>query len=169
MAEGYRGVVGAFPYALRASDSWLFRSYAAVSALAAAGVTLVFAAGVVQLIAATSGVEGGTLTLSRAFFVVVGLFVVVPLVAPTLLVARRHRRGERRARGYDAALALAGYAFLLSLYVGLLIGSPSAFESVPDGPAAPVVAALYGLPRIAGVGPPLLGVGAIVAAHGLAR
>lgn len=168
MADGYRGVVGAFPYALRTSDSWLFRSYAAVSALLAAGTALLFAAGVVRLIAATSGVEGGTLTLSRAFFVVVGLLVVVPVLAPTLLVARRHRRDAGADRRYDAALALAGYAFLCSLYVGLLVASPAAFESVPDGPTAPVVAALYALPRIAGLVPPLLGAAGIAAAHRLA-
>ncbi|MFB6301983.1 MAG: hypothetical protein ABEH78_03890 [Haloferacaceae archaeon] len=168
MADGYRGVVGAFPYALRTSDSWLFRSYAAVSALVAAVVALLFAAGVVQLIAATSGVGGGTLTLSRAFFVVVGLLVVVPVLAPTLLVARRHRQGTGDDRRYDASLALAGYAFLCALYLGLLVASPAAFESVPAGPTAPVVAALYALPRLAGIVPPLLGVVGIAVAHRLA-
>ncbi|MFB6304803.1 MAG: hypothetical protein ABEH47_06530 [Haloferacaceae archaeon] len=165
MADGYGGVVGAFPYALRTSDSWLFRSYAVVSALVGAVVAFLFAAGVVRLIAATSGVGGGTLTLSRAFFVVVGLAVVVPVVAPTLLVARRHRRGTSRDGRYDAALAAAGYAFLLSLYLGLLVASPAAFETVPDGPAAPLVAALYALPRAAGVVPPLLGAAGIALAH----
>lgn len=169
MAEGYRGVVGAFPYALRTSDSWLFRSYVAASALVAGIVTLVFAAGIVRLIAATSGVAGGTLTLSRAFFAVVGLFVVVPVVAPTLLVARRHRRDVGHDRRYDAALAVAGYAFLASLYVGLLVGSPAAFETVPDGPTAPLVAVLYGLPRLAGLVPPLCGAAGIAVAHRLAR
>jgi hypothetical protein len=168
MADGYRGVVGAFPYALRTSESWLFRSYAAVSAVVAAVVALLFGAGVVQLIAATAGVPGGALTLSRAFFVVVGLFVVVPVVAPTLLVARRHRRSEGATPRYDAALALAGYAFLCSLYVGLLVASPAAFETVPDGPTAPLVAALYALPRPVGLVPPLLGAAGIVLAHRLA-
>ncbi|MFB6281176.1 MAG: hypothetical protein ABEH40_04060 [Haloferacaceae archaeon] len=165
MADGYRGVVGAFPYALRTSDSWLFRSYAAVSAVVVAAVAVLFAAGVIGLIAATSGVEGGTLTLSRAFFVVVGLLVVGPVLAPTLLVARRHRRGGGGDPRYDAALALAGYAFLGSLYVGLLIASPAAFERIPGGPAAPLVAALYALPRAAGLAPPLAGAAGIALAH----
>lgn len=169
MADGYGGVLGAFPYALRTSDSWLFRSYALVSALVGALVALLFAAGVVRLIAATSGVEGGTLTLSRAFFVVVGLLVVLPVVAPTLLVARRHRRNAGQDRRYDAALAVAGYAFILSLYLGLLVASPAAFEATPDGPAAPLVGALYVLPRTAGVVPPLLGAAAIASAHRLLR
>jgi hypothetical protein len=167
--RSYRGVVSAFPYAVRASDSLLFRSYAVVAGLAAALVTLTFAAGVIGLIAATAGVEGGSLTLSRAFFVVVGLLVVGPLVAPTLLVARRHRRGVGDDPRYDTALGLTGYLFVVGLYAGLLIGSPAAFERAPTGPTAPVVAALYALPRAAGVLPPLTGVAAIALAHRLAR
>lgn len=169
MADGYRGVVGAFPYALWTSDSWLFRSYAAVSAVVAAAIGLLFAAGVIRLIAATSGTEGGVFTLSRAFFVVVGLLVLLPVVAPTLLVARRHRRDVGHDRRYDAALALAGYGYLLSLYVGLLVASPAAFETVPGGPAAPLVAALYALPRPAGIAPPLVGAVGIAVAHRLTR
>jgi hypothetical protein len=167
--RSYRGVVSAFPYAVRASDSLLFRSYAVVAGLAAALVSLTFAAGVVSLIAATAGVRGGSLTLSRAFFVVVGLLVVGPLVAPTLLVARRHRRGVGDDARYDAALGLAGYLFVAGLYAGLLIASPAAFERVPTGPTAPVVAALYDLPRAAGLLPPLAGVAAIALAHRLTR
>jgi hypothetical protein len=169
MADGYRGVVGAFPYAARASESWLFRSYAVVSALAAAVVGFVFLAGVVRLIAATAVVPGGTLTLSRAFFVVLGLFVVAPIVAPTLLVARRHRLERGRDARYDAAVALAGYVFLASLYVGLLVASPAAFEEVPRGPAAPLVAALYSLPRAAGVVPPLAAAALVGVVHRLFR
>ncbi|MFB6161571.1 MAG: hypothetical protein ABEJ61_10425 [Haloferacaceae archaeon] len=167
MADGYRGVLGAFPYALRASDSWLFRSYAAASGLLALGLTALFGLGLVVLIARTSGAVGGTLTLSRAFYVVVGLGVVVPLVAPTLLVARRHRRGGSTPR-YDAALGAAGYAFVVSLYAGLVITVPPAQQSAPTGVLAPLVAALYGLPPVAGAVPPLVGVGVLVVVHRLA-
>jgi uncharacterized membrane protein YuzA (DUF378 family) len=167
MADGYRGVVGAFPYAARASDSWLFRSYAVASALLALGLTLLFGFGLVVLIARTASVVGGTLTLSRAFYVVIGLAVVAPVVAPTLLVARRHRRGGSTPR-YDAALGLAGHAFVLSLYVGLVVTVPPTQQAAPSGALAPLVAALYGLPPAAGVLPPLAGVAGIAAAHRLA-
>ena len=163
----YRGVIGAFPYAARASESWLFRSYAVVSVLVGGGLGLLFAFGLVVLVAQTAAVTGGSLTLSRAFYVVVGLCLVLPVVAPTLLVARRHRRGGSTQR-YDAALAAAGYLLVVSLYVGLVITVPPAQQAAPTGAFAPVVAALYALPPVAALGPPLAGVAAIVAAHRLA-
>jgi len=164
----YSGVLGAFPYAARQSDSWLFRSYALVSAVVGGGLALLVALGLVVLIAQTAAVAGGSLTLSRAFYVVVGLLLVLPVVAPTLLVARRHRR-EGSTPGYDAALALAGYLLVASLYVALVVTVPPAQQTTPAGPLAPVVAALYALPPAAAVGPPLAGVVAIYAAHRLAR
>lgn len=165
--EAYRGLLGALRYAPRASDSLLFRSYALVGGVAAALVAIVFALGLVVLIAGTTGGSGGSLTLSRAFFVVVAMFVVAPLLAPILLVARRHRHGRAvpdAARRYDAALALAGYVFLASLYVGLVVSVPPAYRE----PASGAVAALYALPAVAGVIPPLLGVAGIWLAHRLA-
>jgi hypothetical protein len=164
----YRGVFGAFPYAARASDSWLFRSYALVSVLVGGGLGLLFTFGLVVLVAQTAALAGGSLTLSRAFYVLVGLFLVAPVIAPTLLVARRHRR-QGSTRRYDAALALAGYLLVASLYAGLVITVPAAQQEPPTGPFAPVVATLYDLPPVAAVGPPLVGVGAIWLAHRLAR
>jgi len=169
MADDYRGVVGAFPYAFRASDSRLFRSYVVLGGLLTVAVSLLFVAALIGVIAATTGGPGGSLTLSRSFFAVVGLFVVVPLVAPVLFVARRHRR--RRERGesadgpYDAALAAAGYLFVGALYLGLVISVPPAQQTTPDGPLAPVVAALYALPQLAGVGPPLVAAALVVVLH----
>ena len=153
--DGYRGIVGAFPYAYRASESWLFRSYVAVSALVALGITLLFALALVVLIAGTSGVGGGTFTFSRSFFVLVGLLFVLPVVTPTLSVARRHRRG-RGDRRYDLVLAAAGYLFVCSLYVGLLITVPPSQQATPTGAFAPLVRFLYGLPAVYGAVPPLV-------------
>jgi hypothetical protein len=169
MTDGYRGVFGAFPYAFRQSDSLLFRSYVLVGALAALAVTVLFGAGLVVLIAQTAAIEGGSLTLSRAFYVVVGLFVVAPLVAPVLLVARRHRRAEGNDARYDLALSLAGYLFVVSLYVGLVVTVPADQQTTPTGAVAPVVEALYALPQLAGVVPPLLASAVIVLTHRLLR
>lgn len=154
MVDGYRGVFGAFPYAFRRSDSWLFRSYVVVGGLAAALLALVFALSVVRIFGATAGIRGGSLTLSRSFVVVVGLFAVAPLVAPVLLVARAHRRDERDSPNYDPLLAVGGYCFLLSLYLMAVAAMPESFvldgETVtrppPSGPFAPLVAVLYALP-----------------------
>ena len=169
MADGYRGVFGAFPYAFRQSRSLLFRSYVLIGALAALAVTVLFCAGLIVLVAQTAAVEGGSLTLSRAFYIVVGLVVVAPLVAPVLLVARRHRRSEGRDARYDFALSLAGYLFVGSLYVGLLITVPADQQTAPSGPIAPFVETLYALPQLAGVVPPLVASAVIVVAHRILR
>ncbi|WP_224333742.1 hypothetical protein [Haloprofundus halobius] len=157
MADGYNGVFGAFPYALRRSTSWLFRVYVAVSALVALFVSLVVGAGLVVLIGNTAGFAGGQLTLSRSFYAVVGLLLVAPILAPTLFVARRHRREESRANEhYDFALGLSGFVFLASLYAGAIITVPPDLQTPVDGALAPLVELLYGLPQLAGVVPPLL-------------
>jgi hypothetical protein len=168
MADDYRGVVGAFPYAFGASDSRLFRSYVVLGGLVTAAVSLLFIAAVVGVIAGTTGGRGGSLTLSRSFFAVVGLFVVVPLVAPVLFVARRHRRRGRDdpADGpYDAALAAAGYLFVGSLYVGLVISVPPGQQTTPTGALAPLIAALYALPQLAGLIPPFVAAAVILLCH----
>jgi hypothetical protein len=190
MSGDYRGVVGAFPYAFRRSGSWLFRSYVVVSALATLLVGLIVTAGLVVLIANTAQFAGGSLTLSRSFYVVVGLLIVLPMVAPTLLVARRYRVGragdgegggagasanaDANAGGaggarYDAALALAGYLFILSVYVGLVTSVPPGQQVAPTGALAPVVRALYDLPAVAGLAFPVLAATAMAVVHRLAR
>ena len=177
MADGYRGVVGAIPFAFRRSDSWLLRIYVAVSTLAAALVGAMFAIALVVLIANTAAVRGGSLTLSRAFFVVVALFAVAPMLAPTLFVARRHRRGLPVSPHYDALLALAGFLFLLALYAGVVASVPAQFDfdgevvtrPTPTGLLAPAVALLYAVPPAAA---PLIPVGAaalIYVVHRLLR
>jgi hypothetical protein len=168
MTDDYRGVVGAFPYAFRASDSHLFRSYVVLGGLLTVAVGLLFIAAVIGVIASTTGGRGGSLTLSRSFFAVVGLFVVIPLVAPVLFVARRHRRRERGGPAddpYDAVLAVAGYLFVVALYVGLVISVPPSQQTTPTGALAPVVDVLYGLPQLAGVGPPLVAAAVILLSH----
>lgn len=165
MADGYRGVFGAFPYAYRQSRSLVFRSYVIFGALSALAVTLLFGAGLVVLVAQTAAVEGGSLTLSRAFYTVIGLLIVAPLVAPVLFVARRHRRQEGDDTRYDLSLAAAGYVFMASLYVGLVITVPPDQQVQPTSTLAPVVEVLYGLPQLAGIVPPLLASIAILAVH----
>ena len=169
MADDYGGVLGAFPYAFRASDSSLFRSYVVLGGLLTVAVGLLFVTAVIVVIAGTTGGPGGTLTLSRSFFAVVGLLVVVPLVAPVLFVARRHRREGGSEPDFDAALAAAGYLFVLSLYVGLVVSVPPDQQSTPTGPLAPLIATLYGLPQLAGLAPPLLAAAVELCCHRLLR
>jgi hypothetical protein len=165
MTDDYGGLLGAFPYAARTTDSWLCRSYVAVGGLLAVAVSVLFVAAVIGIIAGTTGGRGGSLTLSRSFVAVVGLFVVVPLVAPVLFVARGHRRDGGDRTTYDAALAATGYLFVVALYAGLVISVPPAQQTTPTGALAPVVATLYALPQLAGLGPPAAGAALILLVH----
>ncbi|MFB6221759.1 MAG: hypothetical protein ABEH90_10020 [Halolamina sp.] len=157
MADGYRGVFGAFPYAFGESDSWLFRSYVVVGGLAAAFLALVFVLAVVVVFGRTAGMQGGSLTLSRSFVALVGLLSVLPAVAPVLLVARARRKGRVDSSYYEPLLAVGGYAFLLSLYLAAVASMPETFvldgetmtRPPPSGTFAPVVAVLYAVPPAA--------------------
>lgn len=152
--RSYGGLPGAFPFAYRQSDSRLFRSYVVVGGLAALGVAVLFGLAFVVAVGDTLGAGGGTFTFTRTFVLFVGFLVVVPILAPILLVARRHRRGGSTRR-YDRALAASGYLFVPALYLLLLVTAPPALRAEPSGVLAPAVRFLYGLPPVAGVLPPL--------------
>lgn len=163
MAESYGGVFGAIPYAVRESDSWFFRIYVLVGTVAALFVALLTILALVVELGRTEGLtQGGLASFSRSLFVLVGFAAVAPLLAPTLLVARRHRRDDRVHEFYDQALAVAGYGFLASLYVALIISAPPEFQT-PTSSA--VIQLLYALPSLTAVVPPMLAVAGIAIAH----
>jgi len=164
-AKTYNGLPGAFPYAVRASDSWLFKGYVVVALLLTVAITLVFVFGLIGVLAGSAGARGGTFTFSRTFFLFVGLLVVAPLLAPVLLVARRHRRTASSV-AYDRGLALSALAFVGSLYAGLVISAPPALREPTTNV---VIAALYELPRLAGLAPPLVAVGVMYLVHRLLK
>ncbi len=153
--DGYGGVLGTYPYAFRRSSSRVFRSYVLLGGLATALIAVLFTFAVVGVVANTAGGPGGTFTFARSFVLLLGFLVVFPLMAPVILVARRHRRHVSSV-AYDRALAAAGYLFLLSLYLGLVPTTPSELRESPRGVFAPVVETLYGLPAVAGAVPPLV-------------
>ncbi len=153
MADSYRGVFGAIPYAIRHTDSWTMRVYGVVGTLAAALVTVVVTLALVVWMGETADMEGGLFLFSRSLYVVVGFAAVAPLIAPMLFVARRHRRDDPVADGYDRFLAYSGFLFLVSLYVGMVISAPA---DLRDPSGSVVVNALYALPPLAGLVPPVL-------------
>jgi len=175
MTDAYRGLFGAFPYAFRRSGSWLFRSYVLVGGAVALLVGFLFALAVVVELGRTEQLGASFRTFARAFVLLVGLAIVVPTVAPVLLVARRHRRSEDRSPGtrYDAALAVGGYVFVASVYLGLVASMPECFvldgEEVcrppPSGATAPLVAALYAMPQLSSPLLPLSAAGLIALLH----
>ncbi|QKG93179.1 hypothetical protein HPS36_09985 [Halorubrum salinarum] len=162
MADSYRGVFGAIPYAFRATESWTMRAYAALGALAAGFVALVVTLALVVWMGETASAQGGTFLFSRSLYVVAGLAAVGPLLAPILFVARRHRRGDRVAATYDRWMGVAGFLFLLSLYLGMIISAP---EGLRDPSDSLIVNALYDLPQLAGFGPPVAAGLAVFATH----
>ncbi len=153
MADSYRGVFGAIPYAIRHTDSWTMRVYGVVGTLAAALIAAVVTLALVVWMGETADVDGGIFLFSRSLYVVAGLAAVGPLIAPMLFVARRHRRDDPVAPGYDRFLAYAGFLFLVSLYVGMVISAP---PDLRDPSGSVVVNALYALPPLAGLIPPVL-------------
>lgn len=172
MADEYGGLLGAFPYAFRRSDSRLFRAYAALGGLLAAALVLFFTFAVVVSVASTATLQGGTITFVRSVFVLFGFLVVAPLVAPVLFVARRHRR-EGSDQRYDAGLAAAGVGYLVTLYLGAVASMPARFEldgevttrPDPSGVTAPLVEALYATPGTLSWTLPLAGALLILLVH----
>jgi hypothetical protein len=160
--SGYGGLLGAFPYAVRRSESWLFRSYAVCAAVVAAFLAVVFTLALVQQLGATAGER---FSIARAFVILVGLAAVAPTVTPVLLVARSHRRAVDRRPGYEVGLALAGYLFVVSLYGLVVATAPEQFQQAPDGPLAPLVTALYALPSPYALVIPAAGAAVIAVAH----
>jgi hypothetical protein len=174
--DAYGGLFGAFPYAFRRTESRLCKAYVAVGGLLGGVLALFFGLALVVQIFNTLSGTGGTFTFSRALFLLVGLFVVGPVIAPVLLVARRHRRTGSDAR-YDRLVAASGVLFLLSLYLGLLASIPPEFvldgetvtRTAPSGPLAPLVALLYAMPAPTAVLVPLAAVAVMVGVHRYAR
>jgi len=150
VSGSYRGLPGAVLYAYRNAGSRLFRSFVVVGAVVSLLLLFLFASGLVALIADTASARGGRFTVLRAFYVVVLLGLVAPVLAPILVVARRRRRGSADGGG-ERAIALAGYGYLFALYVGAgVVGAPDANEPAETGALGPVVAWLNGLPDAAG-------------------
>jgi len=165
MADGYRGLFGAFPYAFRHGDSLLFRAYVLVGALGAVFIGGLFTLSLVVWIGETASSPGGSLTLSRTFIAVMGLFAAGPLLAPVLLVARKHRKGLSYHPQYDTLMALLGVGFLGSIYVAAIISMPESFQEQPAGLLAPIVNLLYALPQLAGLAPPVVMMGVMALGH----
>lgn len=165
--QSYSGAITAFPYAFKTSNSSAFKLYTVVGGLLVLGGLLLFVLGIIALLGRISGTPAGVLTFLPALYLLVWLFTVAPIAAPILLVARRHRL-ERGNSRYDRSIALAGFAFIVALYLGAIISTPAGQQAtVQSGLIAPLIQFFYGLPRTVGVVPPLLAAAIMVAIHRL--
>ncbi len=163
--DDYSGLFGAFGYSFRASDSRIFQLYVLVSSALGLVLGLVFVFALIFWFVETLG-HSALDTTSNAFLGVVAMFVLGPLFAPVLFVARRHRRGEATVSTYDTLLALGGFLFVVSLYAGLIITVPPEYQSAGAGP---IGGFLYSLPQLFGLVPPLVAALLIFAIHRFAR
>lgn len=154
MAEDYGGILGAYPYAFRQSRSWLFRSYVVVSGVVGGFIAILLLLGLITWLAGPTGLAG-----QNAFLGVIGILVIAPLAAPVLFVARRYRLETPNPEA-DRLFALAGYLFLGSLYLALLITDPS--QHTVGGPLQGLLAALDALPGTYGLIPPVIAAVAIL-------
>jgi len=159
--DDYSGILTAYPYAAGASSSWFFRVYVLVSAFVALFVTVIFVTALVELIAATARVPGGSLTLTRTFYVVLNLFVILPMVAPVLFVAYRHRRESSVSTRYDQVMAASGFLYLVATYVGAVSTTPPEHQQE----AGQVGRFLYSLPQEVGFGVALLAAVLVYVTH----
>lgn len=155
MADDYGGLPGGLVFAFRRSRSYLLRAYVAVSALVGAFVAVFLLLGLISWLGTPAPLG------QRTLLGVIGILVLLPLFAPVLVVARRHRRGGGSRRA-DALLGLSGFGFVLAVYLALFISDPN--PHVVTGPFAPVLDAIDALPRRYWVAPPVLSVASIVLA-----
>lgn len=160
--DGYAGLLSAYLYVLRRTESTLLRTYVVASALLALAVAALWLAALAVWFVSTLG-QSPLVTVSNAFLGVIALFVLIPLVAPVVLAARRHHRDPDAPTRRDFLLALSGYLFVFSLYVGLVITVPAGSEYEQSTGA--VATFLYGLPQLAGIVPPLVAAALVWAVH----
>lgn len=161
----YSGAVTAFPYAFRISDSRAFKIYTVIGGLITLFGTAFFMLALVSLLGRISGTPAGILTFQPALYIIVWLCTIAPIAAPVLLVARQHRL-ERGNSSYDMWIAVAGFAFIVAIYLTAIITTPANRQpSINAGLFAPIIRFLYELPRMTGVVPPLLAAIGMVIVH----
>jgi len=157
--DDYSGVLTAVPYVFRRARSRLFKAYVVVAALVTVLVAVFVATGLVRVLAESAAAGPLDRLGSRALFVLLGVAVVLPALAPVLFVARRHRRGDPTTR-YEVETALTGFFFLVSVYILLVATTPrdlrqdagaaSALYAIPTPVAVAVVLAAAALVYVVG-------------------
>lgn len=151
----------------RESASRVLRSYVWVSALVGLLLVLTVVLALPVWIAETVG-HTALNKIARGVLPVIVLALLVPLFAPVAYVARNHRR-ETATRRSDAALGLAGYLYVFSIYLALVVSAPAEFRSEPTGVLAPAIEAAYALPALYSLAVPVLGALTIVVVQRIAR
>jgi|GEM_PF-871877 len=154
-SASYSALRRALGQSRRESASLTLRTYVWVSALVGLLLVLTVLLALPVWIAETVG-HTALNKISRGVLPVVVLGLLAPLFAPAVYVARNHRRGTATRRG-DAALGLAGYLYVFSIYLALVVSAPAEFRSEPSGALAPAIELAYSLPALYSLAVPILG------------
>lgn len=146
-------VIDATRSCLARDRSLVLRTYAVVGSLLATGTALLIVLALPTWIAQTTGASA-TLMLGQGMLILGGLAVIVVVVLPLLLAARRlPEPGAEpvRERIYGAV----GFAVGGAVYVSLVISAPPEARSQPPAAIAPLVDRLYALDPVFAILPPL--------------
>jgi len=166
-SASYSALRRALGQSRRESSSLTLRTYVWVSALVGLLLVVTVLLALPVWIAETVG-HSALNKIARGVLPVVVLGLLVPLFAPAVYVARNHRRGTATRRG-DAALGLAGYLYVFSIYLALVVSAPAEFRSEPSGVLAPAIELAYSLPALYSLAVPILGALVIAAVQRVVR
>ncbi len=166
-SASYSALRRALGQSRRESESLTLRTYVWVSALVGLLLVITVLLALPVWIAETVG-HSALNKIARGVLPVVVLGLLVPLFAPAAYVARNHRRGTATRRG-DAALGLAGYLYVFSIYLALVVSAPAEFRSEPSGVLAPAIELAYALPALYSLAVPILGALVIAAVQRFVR
>jgi len=166
-SASYSALWRTFKQSRRDSASLILRSYVWVSALIGLLLVVTVLLAMPVWIAETAG-RSAIDKIGRGVLPVLVLGLLVPLFAPALYVARNHRRGTATRRG-DAALGLAGYLYVFSIYLALVVSAPAEFRTDPAGVLAPAIEFVYSLPQLSSIFVPVLGALLIAAVQRIVR
>lgn len=137
--------------------SRVLRTYAILAALLSLFVAVLLLLALPGWVAQTDG-STATLMLSPAVLLLGGIGVIAGLMLPLLRVRKRlPEAGERSQQ--EAIYGAVGYAFVLALYVGLLISAPAEYVEETSSIVQPAVDALNALNPVLGLVPPMAIIG----------
>jgi hypothetical protein len=121
MADKKLGLVGTYKYAAGKSRSLVFKSYVLISSMI--GIFIVFLI-VLAGITWTANPTGTGPFREQIILGAILLVVIIPLFAPVFVVSRRQQKNRSTAQT-DCFMALVGYEYIVSFFIGLGILDPN--------------------------------------------
>ena len=121
MPDKKLGLVGTYKYAAGKSRSLVFKSYVLISSMI--GIFIVFLI-VLAGITWTANPTGTGPFREQIILGAILLVIIIPLFAPVFVVSRRQQK-NRSTTQTDCFMALVGYGYIVSFFIGLGILDPN--------------------------------------------